>query len=126
VVDRGYLESAAGSMSPASVDLPPVARVTGILRKAAPGRNGPTAITGGYRFAARDEAAPAQLARTSAAPGAYYLVAEHETPAPPGVTPAPLPANIPNRHFEYALTWFGLAGALAGVYLAVLWRRLKA
>lgn len=33
-------------------------------------------------------------------------------PAPPTVD------GIANRHFEYALTWFGLAAALAGVYAA--------
>jgi surfeit locus 1 family protein len=26
--------------------------------------------------------------------------------------------DIPNRHFEYALTWFGLAAALLGVFIA--------
>jgi surfeit locus 1 family protein len=48
-----------------------------------------------------------------------------QTPAPEGFgpTPAPVPANIPNNHLQYAGTWFGLAAALAGVYLAVLWRR---
>jgi surfeit locus 1 family protein len=30
--------------------------------------------------------------------------------------PRQLLAAIPNRHLEYALTWFGLAAALAGVY----------
>jgi surfeit locus 1 family protein len=30
---------------------------------------------------------------------------------------------FPNRHLEYALTWFGLAAALAGVYLAFSFRR---
>ncbi len=30
--------------------------------------------------------------------------------------PRKLLAAIPNRHLEYALTWFGLAAALAGVY----------
>ena len=30
---------------------------------------------------------------------------------------------FPNRHFEYALTWYGLALGLAGVYLAMAWRR---
>ena len=50
-----------------------------------------------------------------------------EKPAPvgPGPVPAPIPANIPNRHFEYALTWFGLAAALIGVYAAMLLRRRR-
>lgn len=31
--------------------------------------------------------------------------------------------EFPNRHLEYALTWFGLAGALVGVFLAFSLRR---
>ena len=38
---------------------------------------------------------------------------------------APVPADIPNRHLEYAITWFGLAAALVAVYAAMLWRRWK-
>ena len=37
--------------------------------------------------------------------------------------PAPLPLDIPNNHLGYAITWFGLAAALAGVYLAMLLRK---
>lgn len=33
---------------------------------------------------------------------------------------------IPNRHLEYALTWYGLAGALVAVFLAYAWPRLRA
>jgi surfeit locus 1 family protein len=51
--------------------------------------------------------------------------AETETPAPPFVTPSPLPVNIANRHLGYVITWFGLAAALAGVYAAMLMKRLK-
>ncbi len=31
-----------------------------------------------------------------------------------------------NRHLEYALTWYGLALTLVGVYAAFIWTRLKA
>ena len=34
-------------------------------------------------------------------------------------------AAIPNRHLGYALTWFGLAAALAGVYMAFALKTLK-
>lgn len=46
-----------------------------------------------------------------------------ETKSNPGLAelvPSPVPAAISNRHLEYALTWFGLAAALAGVYAARL------
>lgn len=33
--------------------------------------------------------------------------------------------DIPNRHLEYALTWFGLAGALVAVFAAFAWTRLR-
>lgn len=33
--------------------------------------------------------------------------------------------ELPNRHLEYALTWFGLAATLAVVFLAYAWTRLR-
>jgi surfeit locus 1 family protein len=36
-----------------------------------------------------------------------------------------LPETITNRHLEYALTWYGLAAALVGVYIALVRRKLK-
>ena len=33
--------------------------------------------------------------------------------------------DIPNNHLSYALTWFGLAAGLAGVFVAYAWRRLR-
>lgn len=33
--------------------------------------------------------------------------------------------DIPNRHLEYALTWFGLAATLLAVFAAFTWTRLR-
>ena len=58
-------------------------------------------------------------------PAPYILMVERATPAPPGIVPAPLPAEISNRHLEYALTWFGLAVTLLFIYAAMLWRKMR-
>jgi surfeit locus 1 family protein len=58
-------------------------------------------------------------------PAPLVLMAEREAPAPAEITPAPLPAEISNRHLEYALTWFGLAVTLLFIYAAMLWRRVR-
>ncbi|MBO9546610.1 SURF1 family cytochrome oxidase biogenesis protein [Caulobacter sp.] len=58
-------------------------------------------------------------------PSTYVLMAEATAPKVDGITPAPLPAEISNRHLEYALTWFGLAVTLLFIYAAMLWRRLR-
>jgi surfeit locus 1 family protein len=49
-------------------------------------------------------------------------------PLPPGGLPAGgvTRINLPNRHLEYAVTWFGLAATLVGVYFAFAATRLRA
>jgi surfeit locus 1 family protein len=59
----------------------------------------------------------------AAAPAPIFLMLESPAPKGLGPTPAPVPVDIPNNHLSYAITWFGLAAALAGVYVASLWRR---
>jgi surfeit locus 1 family protein len=55
----------------------------------------------------------------------FYI--EQEAPLPSGGSPRPgkLKTNLPNNHLEYALTWFGLAAALMGVFGAFAWQKLK-
>jgi len=49
--------------------------------------------------------------------------------AGPAANPGGLPVggvtivDLPNNHLQYAVTWYGLAAALAGVLGALLWRR---
>lgn len=62
---------------------------------------------------------------SSAAADSYLdLVA----PIPAGGLPEPTAGriNIPNRHLEYALTWWALGMALIGVYGVFIWSSLRA
>jgi surfeit locus 1 family protein len=54
----------------------------------------------------------------------FYI--EQESPVPPGALPLPgkLQVELPNNHLQYALTWFGLALGLAGVYVVWLSHRI--
>ncbi|MEQ1611626.1 MAG: SURF1 family cytochrome oxidase biogenesis protein [Hyphomicrobiaceae bacterium] len=49
------------------------------------------------------------------------------SPTPAGGLPAPTAGriDIPNRHLEYAITWWGLAATLLGVFAAFAAGRLK-
>ena len=49
----------------------------------------------------------------------FYV--EQESPVPPGGIPQPgkLVVALPDNHLQYAITWYGLAAALAGVF--VVW-----
>lgn len=54
----------------------------------------------------------------------FYI--DQEEPAPSGGWPKPgkLEVKLTDNHLGYALTWFGLALALAGVYMAWLTKRI--
>jgi surfeit locus 1 family protein len=54
----------------------------------------------------------------------FYI--DQEEPVPAGGWPKPgkLEVRLPDNHLQYAITWFGLALALAGVYVVWLARRL--
>jgi surfeit locus 1 family protein len=54
----------------------------------------------------------------------FYV--EQETPVPEGGLPksGKLTVNLPDNHLQYAITWFGLALGLAGVYVVFIARRL--
>jgi surfeit locus 1 family protein len=124
LVDRGFIPDtvqARPQIDPAQTA--PVA-VTGILRK--PDR--PSFIAARNRpgrWFVRDVPAMAR-ALGAPQPAPDFLYAETSSnPAFKPLDPFPLPANIPNRHFEYALTWFGLAAGLLGVYVAALVARMR-
>ncbi len=55
----------------------------------------------------------------------FYI--DQEAPVPPGGLPLPgkLSVELPDNHLQYAITWFGLALALAGVYVVWLAGRFR-
>ena len=55
----------------------------------------------------------------------FYI--DQEAPVPAGGLPLPgkLEVRLSNNHLQYAVTWFGLALALAGVYVVWLAGRLR-
>ena len=122
LVNRGFVpEGRLGEIKPASGP----ATVIGFLRAAeARGSFTPADLPAQREFYTRDPAAiAASLGIGAAAP--FYLEAERQgdglTP-PAGVDAKELIARIPDNHLSYALTWFGLALTLIGVFAAFAWQ----
>ncbi|MFS8038558.1 SURF1 family protein [Xanthobacter sp. AM11] len=70
---------------------------------------------------------PAEIAAAVGLAGAAPFLVDADAAPVPGGLPEGGGTRIafPNRHLEYALTWYGLAGALAGVCAALLWSRRR-
>lgn len=126
LVDRGFVQDIISARPPEDADDVRPVDVRGVLR-APEGRNA---------FAAADDVAhrhyftravvPMAQKLGAPNPAPWFLMAETSSnPEWQALRPIPLPANVPNRHLEYALTWFGLAVVLLGVYAAMLRGRIK-
>ena len=66
---------------------------------------------------ARDPVSIATAKRIGAV-APFYV--EQESPMPPGGLPRPgkLVVSLPDNHLQYAITWFGLAAVLVGVFIS--------
>jgi surfeit locus 1 family protein len=95
------------------------ADLVGILRKPEkPNSFTPVANPATRDFHVRDPKAISEALNLVAAP--FMIEAERQPGAlalPVGTDIAELIARIPNNHLPYALTWFGLAATLAGVFI---------
>ena len=117
VVDRGFVPldrkdpaSRAQGAPQGSID------IVGVMRWAEkPGLFTPAADLQDNIWYLRDPAAMAQ-AKTWGTPAPFYI--DQESPVPTGGLPLPgkIVVNLPDNHLQYAITWFGLALGLTGVY----------
>lgn len=123
LVDRGFVDEAISARPPVQASQAPLV-VEGQVREApAPNPFSPAPQNG--QFYARDVEA---MGRALGAPEAsrHMIFATRSTnPEWRALEPSAPPAAFSNNHLGYAITWFGLAAALAGVYAAFLRRRLK-
>lgn len=120
LVDRGFIADTVADRPVVKADTAPIT-VTGVLRQ--PDKaTFVTPVPQNGQWYARDVPAMAK-ALGADRPAPVMLFAETSTnSAFTALRPIAVPAEIPNRHLEYALTWFGLAAALLGVYVALILR----
>jgi surfeit locus 1 family protein len=122
LVDRGFVPDETPITGGLSRGPPLEAPLIGVLR--IPLERGwltPASDPAKNDWRARDVPA---MAKALGAPSPAPVFLMLETPRPQSGVPMPaaVPTDIPNNHLGYALTWFGLALGLIGVYLASLLR----
>jgi surfeit locus 1 family protein len=103
--------------------------ISGLLRRAEPrGRFSNANDAAGNVYYVRDPLEFGVIDRSGQrgpSPRHYYI--DRIDPAGAGAWPRPMAGrlDLPNRHLEYALTWYGLALTLIGVFAAFAVQRLR-
>lgn len=122
LVDRGFVADAVSSRPPVAASDAVVAVVAEVRSTPSPGPM--AAAAEGRHFYARDNVAMARALGVDGpvAPWTLFALAS-SNPDWDALQPSAPPAAFSNNHLGYAITWFGLALALAGFYIALLRRR---
>ncbi|NBB65646.1 SURF1 family protein [Pseudomonas sp. ODNR1LW] len=124
LIDRGFVADGVSARPRVVETTLPLVLIGEFRRFDPPGGMTPAPTDG--RFYARDTAAMAEALKVEGPvrPEAVFAVSA-TNPEVEALRPSAPPAAFSNNHFGYALTWFGLAIALAGFYVALLRRRTK-
>ena len=125
LVDRGFIpDTVTARPLPDPLVTDPV-DVVGVLRKPERGNFMTPPNRPGHWYLHDPEAMGLALHTVEPVAPLILMAETSSNPDFKALEPAPFPVDIPNRHLEYALTWFGLAGALAGVYGAAVFKRMR-
>jgi surfeit locus 1 family protein len=124
LVDRGFVADTVSARPAVDPTAPEPVEIVGVLRVPEKG-NFVTPENQPNRWYSRDAAAMGAVLKAPVVAPVFLMAENSSNPQWKALVPAPLPVDIPNNHFDYALTWFGLAAALACVYVADLIRRRK-
>ena len=124
LIDRGFVADGQGARPRVLASTLPLVLIGELRLTPAPGALTPPPANN--RFYARDDAAMAKALGVEGPvrPETVFALTAIN-PEIPALRPSAPPAAFSNNHFGYALTWFGLAIALVGFYVALLRRRLK-
>lgn len=128
LVDRGFVP--LDRKDPASRPGPPEGQVTieGLMRHGEqPAFFTPDPNLQKNEWIVRDLPVMAGALGLDAADTAPYYVSLVASQTPPDGLPqaGETPLTFANSHLQYAVTWYGLAVVLVGVYAAFAWRRLR-
>lgn len=125
LVDRGFVAEAVPARPPVDASDPGAVTLEAVLRRPGAGPGAFTPEPDGRVFYARDADAMARVlaAAPPVAPWVLFAV-DPGAPAWPDLHASAPPAAFSNNHLGYAATWFGLALALAGFYIAMVARRM--
>ena len=124
LVDRGFVADGISARPPVAPSSTPLRVVAEIRATPAPG---PMALAAqDDRFYVRDNAAMARALGVEGPVSPWTAFALASTnPDWAALQPSAPPPAFSNNHLGYALTWFGLALALVGFYIALLRRRMS-
>lgn len=124
LIDRGFVADTISARPPVAPSQTPVEVAVEVRHAPPPGPM--AAAASGMHFYARDTVAMARALGVTGPAASQTLYALSSTnPEWLALQPSAPPAAFANNHLGYAMTWFGLALALLGFYIALLWRKLR-
>lgn len=121
LVDRGFVSDDVSARPPVATSVAPLRLVAELRQTPPPGPMALPAENG--RFFARDTPGMARALGVSDPHPKILFALTSSNPEWRALRPSAPPAAFSNNHLGYAITWFGLALALAGFYIALLRRK---